>query len=244
VNKTLLIWGAGGHGKVAADTALAMGSYSRIAFVDDDPKMYGASVLGFDVIGGMDAIPAGAEVFIAVGDNLHRAQVAARLEALGVRLATLRHPSATISSFASVGEGTLIMPRAVINAGAILGGNCVLNSGAIVEHDCVIDNFVHLSPAACTGGNVHIGEAAHLGIGAIVLPGVSVGARAVVGAGCVVHRNLPENVVAVGVPARIIRRIHHADPSIESKHYRAGEKRGPRGSFDAASLARPQASRV
>jgi sugar O-acyltransferase (sialic acid O-acetyltransferase NeuD family) len=244
VNQTLIIWGAGGHGKVAADTALAMGCYSRIEFVDDAPELYGASVLGFPVIGGSGAISAGAEVFIAVGDNSHRAKVAARIRDLGARLATLRHPSAMISSFASVGEGTLIMPRAVINAGASLGGNCILNTGAIVEHDCVVHNFVHLSPAACIGGNVHIEEAAHLGIGAIVLPGIRVGARSVVGAGCVVNRNLPKDVVAVGVPARILRRIHHVDPFIESKHYRTGEERSARGTLDSAPLTGAQASRI
>jgi len=241
----LLIWGAGGHGKVAADTACAIGGYCEIAFLDDDPSRHGDRVLGFPVMGASSEIIGmrlGWELFIAIGENRLRAEACRYAVSLGFRLATLSHPLAEVSRFASVGSGTLVMARVVINAGACIGTNCIVNTGAIVEHDCVVENHVHVSPAVCIGGGVQIGEGSHLGIGAIVLPGVRIGARTVVGAGCVVRSDLPSDVVAVGVPARIIRYKSHADSSFEPKHNGAGETRGLGSALHAASFTRPEAS--
>jgi acetyltransferase EpsM len=244
----LLIWGAGGHGKVAADTAMAMACYREITFVDDDPARQGMRVLGLPVLGGSGELARllsdRDELFIAIGDNSLRADAWRRVRSLDPRLATLLHPSATVSRFARVGQGTLVMPRAVINAGARIGANCIVNTGAIVEHDCIVQDYVHLSPAVSIGGGAHIEEAAHLGMGAIVLPGVRLGCYSVVGAGGAVLDDLPAGVVAVGIPARIIRYQTYADPSLKSRHNGTGETRGTRGALDAASLSGPEASRI
>ena len=243
----LVIWGAGGHGKVAADTACAIGCYDEIAFLDDHPDRQGELVLGFPVIGMSPVLTGmlpGWELLIAIGDNGLRAEASRHAASLGFRLATLCHPLAAVSRFANIASGTLIMPRAVINAGAQIGTSCIVNTGAIVEHDCLVEDYVHLSPAVCVGGAARIEECTHLGIGAIVLPGVRIGARAVVGAGCVVRADLPADVVAAGVPARIIRYKSHADSSFESQHNGAGETSSVASTVDAASLARSEASRV
>ena len=246
VKSKLVIWGAGGHGKVAADTAIAMACYREIAFVDDNPARQGKRVLGFPVVGASQDLAGlvsdGAELFIALGDNCLRAEAWRRVKSLRLRLATLRHPLAVISRFARVAKGTLVMPRVVINAGARIGTNCIVNTGAIVEHDCIVEDYVHLSPGVSIGGKVRIEQAAHLGVGAIVLPGVRIGRRSVVGAGCAVLHDLPADVVAVGVPARIIRYEIHGDTSLKSRHHRTGQTCGSGSAVDAASLAGSQAS--
>ncbi|HKW96871.1 MAG TPA: acetyltransferase [Bryobacteraceae bacterium] len=241
----LAIWGAGGHGKVAAETAMAMGCYREIVFLDDDPGSQGSTVMGLPVIGSSSELAILTdpdEVFIAIGDNHQRARAYRRIEVLGLNLALLQHPSAVVSRFTRIGKGTLLMPRAVINPGTRMGVNCIVNTGAIVEHDGVIEDYVHLSPAVTVGGNVFVGEEAHLGIGAIVLPGVHVGRRTVVGAGCVVRHDLPMDVVAVGVPARIIRYGNHDDTSFESRHQRSREASRTGGPLNTAPFAGPQAS--
>jgi sugar O-acyltransferase (sialic acid O-acetyltransferase NeuD family) len=227
---------------------MAMASYREIAFIDDDPARHGMRVLGLPVLGGSEELASllsdRDELFIAIGNNSLRADAWRRVQPLDPRLATLLHPSATVSRFARVGKGTLAMPRVVINAGARIGTNCIVNTGAIVEHDCVVQDYVHLSPAVSIGGGARVEEASHLGMGAIVLPGVRIGCHSVVGAGCAVLHDLPSGVVAVGVPARIIRYQTYADPSLKSRHNGAGETRGTRGALDAASLSGPQASRI
>ena len=58
---------------------------------------------------------------------------------------------------------------------------------------------------------VHIGKNCWFGAGALILPGVTIGDNTVVGAGSVVNRDLPANVVAVGIPCRVVRQIGEHD---------------------------------
>lgn len=201
----LIVWGAGGHGKVVIETASAVGRYDSILVVDDDAAKRGGRVLGYVVAGPIADIPRHPddEVFLALGDNRTRATAYDWCKAAGFTLATLLHPRAVISPSAAVQEGTLVMPLSVVNAEARIGRNCIINTGAVVEHDCLVGDHVHLSPGVKIGGNATIDAFAHVGIGAVVLPGISVGAGTTVGAGAVVVTNLPANIVAAGVPARI-----------------------------------------
>jgi sugar O-acyltransferase (sialic acid O-acetyltransferase NeuD family) len=234
----LFILGAGGHGKVCAEVALAMDFYREIVFLDDEVPA-GCKVLDFTVLGKISALARlrepGDQAFIAIGDNRRRREVFEFSRSCPV--ATLRHPSAIISRYAKIGDGVLLMPRVVVNAGASIGEGAIVNTGAIVEHDCQVAAFVHLSPGVCLAGGARVGEAAHLGVGAIVLPNVAVGEGSIAGAGCVVNKDLPSDVVAVGLPARII----HADSTFQSEHYRPRERVSARGPLQPPALLRQQA---
>jgi acetyltransferase-like isoleucine patch superfamily enzyme len=83
-----------------------------------------------------------------------------------------------------------------------------VNTAAIIEHDCVIGDHVHISPGVALGGGVRIGALAHLGLGAIALPGAAIGERAVVGAGSVVLKTVPPATTVVGVPARVLAPVY------------------------------------
>jgi sugar O-acyltransferase (sialic acid O-acetyltransferase NeuD family) len=207
VNRTLLIWGAGGHGKVVLDVALSSGHLQPIVFVDDDPERAGKSFCGFALVTGSGNLERfrGALFMAAVGDNRLRARCFARAVAAGLVPATLIHLSAVVSPSADLGTGTVVMPGAVVNAGVMTGMNGIVNSGAIIEHDCILGNHVHIAPRATLGGNVLVGDFAHVGLGAAVLPSATVGAGCVVGAGAVVLRDVPTNSTVVGVPARVLK---------------------------------------
>lgn len=199
----LILWGAGGHGKVVLDVARGSGVYEEIAFMDDDPAV-GREFAGCPVFLG---IPKGYEEFlVSIGVNRTRAACYSKVLNVGLRPATLIDPSAVISASAKIGCGTVVMPRVVVNADAVIGENCILNTGAIVEHDCKIGDHSHISPGAVLGGGVKVGRFAHLGIGVNVLPGAVIGEGAVVGAGAVVLAEIPAGVTAVGVPARVLAR--------------------------------------
>ena len=79
----------------------------------------------------------------------------------------------------------------------------IVNTNAGVDHDCRIGSGAHVGPGSALAGNVEIGCESLLGAGTCVVPGVRIGSRAVVGAGSVVVRDLPDDVTAMGVPARI-----------------------------------------
>ena len=200
----LLIWGAGGHGKVVLDVAREMGAYARIAFADDRAQ---GEFCGCEIAGRFSALdPADFDaVVVAIGDNATRARCFESARARGWKFATLIHPTAIVSDLARVGAGTVVMPRAVVNAAAEVGENAIVNTGAIVEHDCRIGSHAHLSPGVVLGGAVRVEGLAHMGLRSAALPGAVIGEGAVVGAGAVVLRWVEAGDTVVGAPARSIR---------------------------------------
>lgn len=206
----IVVYGASGHGKVVADILSNIDEGSLAGFVDDRRELSGTTVMGKPVLGdGEWLLQPGRSLRVAlgIGDNQARRRVAARCAAAGVDLVTAIHPSAVVASTARIGLGTVVMAGAAINPDADVGSAAIINTGAVVEHDVVVGEFAHMSPNAAAGGAARIGSLAHLGLGAVVLPLVTIGDNTIVGAGAVVNRDLPANVVAVGVPARVIRQL-------------------------------------
>lgn len=206
MSNLLLIWGAGGHGKVVLDIARSAGCFERIAFLDDDPARIGLEFCDCRLLGGSLDLHrfAGSAFVVAVGDNRTRAQCFASALGNGLAPTTLVHPTAVIATSARIGCGTVVMPGVIINASAVIGENCIINSGAVVEHDCRVDAHVHISPRAVLGGGVTVEPLAHIGIGAVVLQGATVGEESIVGAGAVVLRAAPARCTVVGVPAKAL----------------------------------------
>lgn len=196
-----MIYGAGGMGRVALDGALAAGYQCRGVFDDDEstkPLVSPVQFLGPYRAETFPAIP----LVIAIGD----ARVRKRLS-LSIRhqFLSVAAPSAQISLAVHIGQGVILGPLSVLNAGAVLGAHVIINTGAIVEHDCVVESFVHIGPRAVLCGDARVGEGTEIGAGAVVLPGVQIGRGCVIGAGAVVTRDVPDDSVAYGVPARVMR---------------------------------------
>jgi len=101
----------------------------------------------------------------------------------------------------------MVGATAVINTGAQVGSHTVINTGAIVEHDCVVKDGAAVSPGAHLGGRVILERFAFVGTGAIVLSRVHIGERAVIAAGSVVTRDVPDRVLVMGTPGRIVERL-------------------------------------
>ena len=190
--------GAGGHARVIADILLASG-HPPTAFLDDAPKPN--RIFDIPVIQGLELPEPTASVILAIGDNFLRATLASRYS----RFAVAIHPSAQVSRHAEIGPGTVVMAGAAINAGARVGAHCIINTRASVDHDCFIADFAHVAPGATLGGNVQVGTASMIGLGANVIHGLVIGANTVIGAGSTVTRDVPDNVVAFGSPARVLR---------------------------------------
>lgn len=213
--RRLIIVGAGGHAKVVADVALAAG-YHILGFADDAadaPPLPGWTVLGpiSRVARILHGAP-GAQIIVAIGDNASRQRVVQYLTGQvhpspRTTFATIIHPAATVSSYASVQPGSVIMPGAVVNAGTQVGSHAILNTSCSVDHDCVIGSFAHLSPGAHLAGGVKIEDGVHLGVGVSVIPLRHIGAWTLVGAGAAVVDDLPGGVVAYGVPAKVVRQL-------------------------------------
>ena len=204
------VYGASGHGKVVADILLALKDPSFVGFVDDRAELQGAHVLGFPVFGNGHWLEEQigkkrVSVALGVGDNLTRQRLGEKCLAWGAELATPVHPAASVSASAQVGPGTVIMAQAVVNPNARIGRGAIVNTGAVVEHDVVIGDYAHIAPNATMGGASSLGDCTLLALGAAVLQCVRVGSHTIIGAGAVAVHNIPDHVVAFGVPASIRR---------------------------------------
>ncbi|HEY4185082.1 MAG TPA: acetyltransferase [Polyangia bacterium] len=200
----IVVYGAGGHGRVVADAALSAG-FELLGFLDDALPV-GHDIFGWRVLGNADWLRGRLDVAVAlgVGANAARARAAETLTRAGATLATVVHPSAVLSPRAEVGAGTVVFALAVLNVGARVGTGAIINSGAVVEHDVVIGDFAHVASNAALAGGARLGAQALLGTGANVLPACTIGDRSIVGAGAVVNRDVPTDVTVAGVPARLL----------------------------------------
>ncbi len=198
----LVIIGAGGHGKVVADTALKNG-YTDIVFVDDGSE---GTCLRFPIVGTtrelMELNTPGTDFIIAVGDNDARKRIA---ESYDLPWVTLVHPSAQIGTWAKVGVGTVVLECAKLNACSTVGDHCIINSGGLVGHDCVVEDYVHVSANASLGGTTRVGERTFVGLGSTLRNNIDVCPGCLIGAGAVVVKNITEPGVYVGNPARWLK---------------------------------------
>ncbi|WP_019539660.1 acetyltransferase [Proteiniphilum acetatigenes] len=201
----MYLYGASGHAKVIIDSLKASGIIISGLF-DDDPDL--KSLLDYSVFGSFDAERLGDdELIISVGLNNIRKKIAEKLPQT-INYGQAIHPSAIISEYTSIGEGTVVMQGAVIQSSVKIGKHCIINTSSSVDHDCVIGDFAHISPNATLCGAVSVDEGSQVGAGAVVIPGIKIGKWSLVAAGAVVMKNVPDNVLVLGNPARIVKKIN------------------------------------
>jgi len=204
----IIIYGAGGHGKVVGDALLARKELGFVGFVDDNPGLQGTRVLGLPIFGDgcwlqQEAKRMRVAVALGVGDNFARQRLLEKCLVWGTELVTLVHPTASVSGSARLGPGTVVMAQAAINPDARTGRGVIVNTGAIIEHDVVIGDYAHVAPNAAMGGASALGDYSFLGLNAAVRERVIIGSQSIIGAGAVVVRDIPDHVLAFGVPALV-----------------------------------------
>lgn len=201
----LAVLGAGGHGRVVAESAAALG-WSLVFFDDVRSGMVdGWSVAGsaktlLDEAGRFDG------VFVAIGDNRKRLEWHRALEGLGASMPAICDPSSQLSSSAVLGSGSYLARSSIVGTGAVVGKACIVNTAATVDHDCVLLDAVHLSPGVHLSGGVEVGEASWIGTSGAVRNNIRIGSNVVVGVGGVVVSDIVSGSTVVGVPARPLER--------------------------------------
>lgn len=195
--------GAGGHCGVVLDALVESGeAVSGIRIRDGRADMAGGALLGAQIeTPEVAPVLSGHAFHVAIGSATARERLHGEARAAGATPLTVRHPGATVSSFASVGDGSFLAAGAIVGPSARLGEGVIVNHGAVVDHDCTVGDFSHIAPNASLGGGVRIGARCLVGAGAVVLPGVVLGDDVIIGAGAAVARDVGPNQTWIGVPA-------------------------------------------
>jgi sugar O-acyltransferase (sialic acid O-acetyltransferase NeuD family) len=198
----MLLYGASGHAKVVRDCIIANGKTVSALFDDntdliklDDTPVVGIYQADYEK---------GLEVIVTVGDNLVRKKLVGKVKHI---FGKAIHPSAIVSGYAKVGEGSVIMAGAIVNSASRIGNHCILNSASIVEYECTLEDFVHVSPNVTICAGTSVGEGTHIGAGATIIPNKKIGKWCVIGAGSVITQDIPDYSMVVGVPGKIIKAL-------------------------------------
>ena len=215
----MIVIGGSDQGRQVLDAILARGFHTAVGVLDRalprDALIAGVPVLGSDDDLAMCAAEVGADHFVvAIGDNGTRGTVLERAIAAvpGLEPATIVHPSAVIGHDATVSPGAILLAGCVVGNGSHVGRGALLGIHSSIDHDSMLGDHASLGPSATTGGAVRIGTTTAVGLGANIIHGVTIGADTVVGAGALVLSDLPECVVAYGVPARVARNRQPGEP--------------------------------
>jgi sugar O-acyltransferase (sialic acid O-acetyltransferase NeuD family) len=208
VNRRLIILGAGGHGKVAADCAEATGIYDSIVFLD---ALYPDECLVGDwpILEKPENVSmfnnGNTDFFVAIGNNFVREKVLNELLQDNLHVVSLIHPKSTVSRYALIAHGVMVCASATINPMAKIGVGSIINTAASIDHDCVIGEYAHISVGVRLAGNVVVGSNSFVGINSCAIQGVTIGKNCMLGAGATLISDLPDNTTAVGTPAKVIK---------------------------------------
>jgi sugar O-acyltransferase (sialic acid O-acetyltransferase NeuD family) len=208
--RNIVIYGAGGFGR---ETALLMDQINHqsarwnvLGFCDDG-KSKDELINNLPVLGGMDFLKEQREelsVVIAIADPAVREKIRQELNNSKLDFPALVHPSVAISETCNIGEGSIICSDVVMTVNVTIGSFTIVNLKCTLGHDCVLESFSSLMPAVNISGNVRLGKGVYVGAGAILLQGVSIGDRSLIGAGAVVNKSFEREKRIMGVPARAI----------------------------------------
>jgi sugar O-acyltransferase (sialic acid O-acetyltransferase NeuD family) len=216
-DERIIVVGAGGHGaeiySYLQDGLRNSWKGQLLGFLDDSKPV--GKLGDLPVIGTLDALVGydpdffrGIHYLTAIGSNKTRREIVRRIESMyGDRMPpwTLVHPESSIGSDVLIGAGTCICPHVTLTTRISIGKHAIINVNTSMSHDSVLEDFVCLNPGVTVCGNVHIGEGTYVGAGSTIIQGVRIGRNSIIGAGAVVVRDIPDNVTALGVPARVVK---------------------------------------
>lgn len=216
-----------GHAGVILDALQSSRGYKVIGFIDNANSLQDSLINGIPILGRTDDLPKmkiNADcVHIAIGDNAARGRLFELLKKKEVKIATIIHPSATVSRSVKIGEGSFIGANAVIGHNAVIGKANIINAGAIIEHDTRLAFSVYFGQGAKTEARVSIDDYCFVGVGAAILPDIHIGSAALIGPNAVVDKDVPSQstVIKYGEKKHIKNIYVEASPdvSISGKIY-------------------------
>lgn len=208
----LFIYCAGGFGKEVADIAdrinKKLSKWQEIKFIDDylvDSMKYGNQVIKSSDMFSRNN-PKLDQIIIASGEPAVRKKLSNVINENTFKLGRLIDYTSLVSSSAKIDDGVIVAPFCSISSEASLCKNSCINTMTIIGHDVTIGENTVISSMVNMGGGCVVGENSYVGMGALIKEGVKIGSNSIVGMGSVVYNQIPDGVIALGNPARVIQK--------------------------------------
>lgn len=209
----MVIVGAKGFAKEVLEVFHQKGETKGIYFFDNISSDLPHKLFGeFNVLRTWEELK---EVFssdprfaLGIGGPRIRHMLTQKCQEAGGELYSIISPLAQIGHYGvTVGLGCSIMTGAIITNDIRIGEGSLINLNCTIGHDSSIGKFCELSPCVNISGNCTVGDFCNIGTGAILLPKVKLGNNVVVGAGAVVTKDIADNSLIVGIPAKAIKQL-------------------------------------
>lgn len=210
----VVIVGAGGFARevlwVFREANKANRQWEVLGFIDENPENHGKVICDLPILGDFEWFKtvdkSKIKVICGVGSPKTKKYFVDKAKSLGLEFCSVIHPNVRMSQYVEVGKGTVITAGNIITTQVKIGNHVSLNLDCTLGHDDIIEDYCNIAPGAHISGNVTVKEGADIGTGAVILQGLKIGAWSIIGAGAVVIDDIPDNVTAVGVPAKVIKR--------------------------------------
>jgi sugar O-acyltransferase (sialic acid O-acetyltransferase NeuD family) len=207
----VVILGAGGFARevlwLLRDANAEKLQWDILGFIDEDVGNHGKVLCDLPVLGDFEFFKGAAEAEVklicGVGSPKIKKHFVKKAKEMGLSFCSVIHPSARMSRYVDIGEGTLIAANSIITTQVKVGACVTVNLNCTVGHDCIIEDYCTIAPGTSISGNVTLKEGVDLGSQSVILQGLTVGRWSTIGAGGVVIEDVPESVTAVGVPAKV-----------------------------------------
>lgn len=122
------------------------------------------------------------------------------------RLAIFIHPLTYVAPDVKIGPGCVIMPNVSVSSGTVFGKSCIVMVGATIGHNNKIGNYCHFAAQCCVGAYMDIKDGVHIGLNATTRENLVIGKNATLGMGSVLTKNIGEDEIWVGNPAKFLRK--------------------------------------
>lgn len=213
LHSAIYILGAGAMARETLSIYRDLGRFHEVCgFIEQNSKRVGSKIHNIIIMDAsiIESLPKNSKFIGAIGSPLRKKWIK-EIEEKGFDFDTAVHPSAIIGENVDIGKGCIICPGVVTTCDIKVGRHTIINIGSTINHDCEIGDFVTIGPGVNIAGRVTIEDCCFIGIGAKIINDVHIGKGSFIGAGAVVSDDIPENTLAVGVPAKPVKKLNRSD---------------------------------
>lgn len=200
--RSIIVFGGGGHAKSVMEMVRSIGGFDIIGIVDDKIPAI-TSILNIPVLGSRISLGEIRKLGVryaanGVGGILDirvRKMIFELLDFEDFVTPNLIHPRATVEASSIISDGVQVFSNAYIGSDTKLEPRCMVNTNAIISHDCIIGAYSHVAPGALLAGHVEVGEMCLVGMGVTTAIGIRIGNNVRIGNGAIINSDVPSKTI-------------------------------------------------